>query len=44
MSATNYYIDVISPEQLIAEHTFAYIIKGAMHLYDGSRKLYAKIR
>lgn len=37
MSATNYYIDAISPEQSIAEHTFAYIIQGTMHLYDGSK-------
>jgi len=26
----------ISPEQFIAEHTFVYIIKGIMNLYDGS--------
>jgi len=36
MSRSNYHIGVISPEQFIAEHTFAYIIKGEMHLYDGS--------
>lgn len=32
----NYHIGVITPEQFIVEHTFAYIIKGEMHLYDGS--------
>jgi AraC-like DNA-binding protein len=32
----DYKIGVITPEQFIAEHTFAYIIKGEMHLYDGS--------
>jgi len=32
----NYHIGVITPEQFIADHTFAYIIKGEMHLYDGS--------
>ena len=32
----NYHIGVITPEQFIAEHTFAYIIKGEMHLYDGN--------
>ncbi|MBS1606964.1 MAG: helix-turn-helix transcriptional regulator [Bacteroidetes bacterium] len=32
----NYHIGVITPEQFIAEHSFAYIIKGEMHLYDGS--------
>jgi AraC-like DNA-binding protein len=32
----NYRIGVISPEQFIKEHTFVYIIKGEMHLYDGS--------
>jgi len=26
----------ISPEQFIADHTFVYIIKGIMNLYDGS--------
>ncbi|MFT3704167.1 MAG: AraC family transcriptional regulator [Agriterribacter sp.] len=26
----------ISPEQFIAEHTFVYIIKGIMNLYDGN--------
>ncbi|HUZ58646.1 MAG TPA: AraC family transcriptional regulator [Hanamia sp.] len=26
----------ISPEQFIAEHTFIYIVKGIMNLYDGS--------
>jgi AraC-like DNA-binding protein len=36
MSRSNYRIGVISPEQFIAEHTFASIIKGEMHLYDGS--------
>lgn len=33
---TNYHIGVITPEQFIAEHSFGYIIKGEMHLYDGS--------
>ncbi|HWZ04563.1 MAG TPA: AraC family transcriptional regulator [Mucilaginibacter sp.] len=37
MSRSNYHIGVISPEQFIAEHTFAYIIKGEMQLYDGSK-------
>jgi AraC-like DNA-binding protein len=37
MSASNYPIGKISPEQFIAEHTFAYIIKGVMHIYDGSK-------
>lgn len=37
MSAANYHTGVISPEQFIAEHSFAYIIKGVMHLYDGSK-------
>src|ERR1700761_573057 len=32
----DYLIGVITPEQFVAEHTFAYIIKGEMHLYDGS--------
>ncbi len=36
MSRSNYHIGVISAEQFVAEHTFAYIIKGEMHLYDGS--------
>src|SRR5271170_6307671 len=26
----------ISPEQFIAEHTFVYVAKGIMNLYDGS--------
>jgi AraC-like DNA-binding protein len=37
MSEANYRIGSISPEQFIAEHSFAYIIKGRMHLYDGSK-------
>src|ERR1035437_4938791 len=37
MSAANYHIGTISPEQFIAEHTFAFIIKGVMHLYDGNK-------
>jgi AraC-like DNA-binding protein len=36
MSKSNYQVGVVSAEQFIAEHTFAYIIKGEMHLYDGS--------
>ena len=36
MSTANYHIGTISPEQFIAEHTFMYIIKGLMFLYDGS--------
>jgi len=36
MSTENYPVGTISPEQFIAEHTFAYIIKGVMNLYDGS--------
>lgn len=42
MSKANYQIGVISPEQFIAEHTFAYIIKGEMHLYDGSTNFVLK--
>lgn len=37
MGTTNYSIDTISPVQYIAQHTFVYIIKGIMHLYDGSK-------
>ena len=37
MSTENYPVGIISPEQFIAQHTFAYIIKGEMHLYDGSK-------
>ena len=37
MSEANYHIGTISPEQFIAEHTFAFIIKGVMQLYDGSK-------
>ena len=37
MSEANYHIGTISPEQFIAEHTFMFIIKGVMHLYDGSK-------
>ena len=33
----DYSTDLISSEQSIAEHTFIYIIAGAMYLYDGSR-------
>jgi AraC family transcriptional regulator, exoenzyme S synthesis regulatory protein ExsA len=29
----------ISPEQFIAEHTFVYVIKGIMNLYDGSKEI-----
>lgn len=36
MPKNNYVIGEISPEQFIAEHTFAYVIKGRMHCYDGS--------
>jgi len=36
MSKPNYHIGVISAEQFVAEHTFTYIIKGEMYLYDGS--------
>jgi AraC-like DNA-binding protein len=42
MSTANYHIGTISPEQFIAEHTFAYIIKGVMHLYDGSKNYLLK--
>ncbi|PUZ23025.1 AraC family transcriptional regulator [Chitinophaga parva] len=42
MSAANYHIGVISPEQFIAEHTFVYIIKGVMHIYDGSKNYMLK--
>ena len=37
MSAANYHIGTISPEQFIAEYTFMFIIKGMIHLYDGSK-------
>jgi len=36
MLRSDYHIGVISPEQFVTEHTFAYIINGEMHLYDGS--------
>ena len=26
----------ISPEQFVAEHTFVYVVKGIMNLYDGN--------
>jgi AraC family transcriptional regulator, exoenzyme S synthesis regulatory protein ExsA len=42
MSAANYHIGVISPEQFIAEHTFAYIIKGVMQENDGSKNYMLK--
>lgn len=29
----------ISPEQFIAEHTLAYVIKGIMHVYDGNKQI-----
>lgn len=29
----------ISPEQFIAEHTLVYVIKGIMHIYDGTKKI-----
>ena len=35
-SHMQYVGNEISPEQFVAEHTFVYIIKGIMHLYDGS--------
>lgn len=28
----------ISPEQFIAEHTFVYVIKGLMNIYDGNKQ------
>ena len=28
----------ISPEQFVAEHTFVYVIKGIMNIYDGSKQ------
>ncbi|HTN45825.1 MAG TPA: AraC family transcriptional regulator [Flavipsychrobacter sp.] len=39
MSPAKYHIGVISPEQFVAEHTFTYIIKGEMQLYDGSQSV-----
>ncbi|MDR3678535.1 MAG: AraC family transcriptional regulator [Flavipsychrobacter sp.] len=42
MPKSDYHIGVISPEQFVAEHTLAYIIKGEMHLYDGSNNLMLK--
>ena len=32
----------ISPEQFIAEHTFFYIIKGIMNVYDGNKQITLK--
>lgn len=32
----------ISPEQFIAEHTFVYVIKGLMNIYDGSKQAVLK--
>ncbi len=32
----------ISPEQFIAEHTFVYVIKGIMNIYDGSKQTVLK--
>ncbi|HSZ25078.1 MAG TPA: AraC family transcriptional regulator [Cytophagaceae bacterium] len=32
----HYVESEISPEQFISEHTFVYVIKGIMNLYDGS--------
>lgn len=32
----------ISPEQFIAEHTFVYVIKGIMNLYDGNKHVSLK--
>jgi AraC-like DNA-binding protein len=33
----SWYMDPhISPEQFIAEHTLMYVLKGAVHVYDGS--------
>jgi AraC family transcriptional regulator, exoenzyme S synthesis regulatory protein ExsA len=32
----------ISPEQFIAEHTFVYVVKGIMNLYDGNEHLALK--
>lgn len=29
----------ISPEQYISEHTFAYVIKGRLNVYDGSKQV-----
>lgn len=29
----------ISPEQFIAEHTLAYVLKGVMNIYDGTHKM-----
>lgn len=37
MSEADYQTGTISSEQFIAEHTFVYIIKGVMQLYDGSK-------
>jgi len=35
--APGYVLGEISPEQFIAEHTFLYVIKGLMQVYDGSQ-------
>jgi AraC family transcriptional regulator, exoenzyme S synthesis regulatory protein ExsA len=32
----------ISPEQFISEHTFVYIIKGIMNIYDGNKQVILK--
>lgn len=32
----------ISPEQFIAEHTFVYVIKGLINIYDGSKQITLK--
>lgn len=28
----------ISPEQFVAEHTFVYVVKGIMNIYDGNKQ------
>ncbi|NHA06178.1 helix-turn-helix transcriptional regulator [Mucilaginibacter sp. HC2] len=42
MPRSDYHIGVISSEQFVTEHTFAYIINGEMHLYDGSNNYVLK--
>lgn len=37
MDKPHYIIGEISPEQFVAEHTFAYVIKGIMRCYDGNK-------
>ncbi len=38
----DYVIAEISPEQFIAEHTLAYVIKGVINIYDGNKNITLK--